>query len=66
MSCFYMKCNTGLKWVIQVRSKCQIDFSDETSNKRSGKEKLNITKEFYIFEIALVPNFSLIGQFLTF
>ena len=63
MSCFYMKCGTGLKWVINVRSKCQIDFLDETCKKRSEKEKVNITKEFYIFETALVPNFSLIRQF---
>ena len=63
MSFFYMKCDTGLKWVIKVRSKCQIDFLDETSKKRSEKEKVNITEEFYIFETALVPNFSLIGQF---
>lgn len=63
MSFFYMKCGTGLKWVIKVRSKCQIDFLDGTSKKRSEKEKVNITKEFYIFETALVPNFNLIGQF---
>ena len=63
MSCFYMKCGTGLKWVIKVRSKCQIDFLDETSKKRSEKEKVNITKDFYIFETAFVPNFNLIGQF---
>ena len=63
MSFFYMKCDTGLKWVIKVRSKCQIDFLDKTSKKRSEKEKVNITKEFYIFETALVPNFNLIGQF---
>lgn len=32
------------------------------AKKRSAKENVNITNEFYIFERPLVPNFSLIRQ----
>ena len=36
-----------------------LDVLNKTCNKRSKTEKVNITIEFYIFEIVQVPNFSL-------
>ena len=43
----------------QVASKCQTDLLDKTYKKSSKTEKVNITIEFYIFEIVQVPNISL-------
>ena len=44
-------------------SKCQKGFLDKTCKIRSQTEKVNITIEFYIFEIVLVPNYSLNWHF---
>ena len=41
-------------------------FLDKTSKKSSKIERLNITIEFYIFEIVCAPNFSLNWQFWIF
>ena len=35
----------------QITSKCQMDFFDKTCKNRSKPEKVNITIEFYIYEI---------------
>ena len=36
-----------------------MDFSDKTCKIRSKTEKMKITVEFYMFEVVLVPNFTL-------
>ena len=54
-------------WEINhVTSKCQLDFLDKTCKIRSKTGKVNTTIEFYIFEIVLVPNFSLNWKFWIF
>ena len=51
-------------WEINhATSKCQMDVLDETCILRSKTKMVNINIEFYIFEIVLVPNFSLKWKF---
>ena len=40
-----------------------MNFLDKTCKIRSKTKKVNITIEFYIFEIVMVPNFSLNDNF---
>ena len=43
-----------------------MDFLDKTCQIRSKTKKVNITIEFYIFEIVLVPNVSYNFEFLDY